>query len=519
MKLKPLPRTPSLALVLCFSWLSSSMLVQAQVQTQERPDLMELRAKIQAGEQTPTALVEHYFKLSQQRNPSIQAVTVLRPEAKQEAKQEARTGTGLLQGLPLMVKDNIAVAGLATTAGSLALAENIAAQDAPLVARLKQAGAVILGKTNLSEWANFRSAKSSSGWSSAGGQTRNPYDVKKSPCGSSSGSGAAVAAGMIPAAIGTETDGSITCPAAMNGLVGLKPTLGLVSRSGIVPLSHSQDTAGPMTLSVRDAALLMNVLAGSDANDSATVLADQKRARDYLQGLDKNALQGKRLGIARQLSKNYDKATLALFQEQVALLRAQGATVIDDLTLPNADKLDADEFTVLLYEFKADLNAYLAQAPAAVKTRTLSDLIAFNKLNAKQVMPYFSQELFEQAEKFGPLTDKTYQQALARVKKRAGVDGIDALMKRHQLDAIIAPTTSAAWSIDYQKGDSFSGSASSPAAIAGYPHLTVPMGLIEGMPVGLSFFAGAWQDHALLKMGYAYEQARGTFPAPKLTRP
>jgi amidase len=508
MKLKPLPRTPSLALVLCFSLLSSSSLLQAQ----ERPDLMELRAKIQTGEQTPAALVEHYFKLSQQRNTSFQAVTVLRPEA----KQEARTGTGLLQGLPLMVKDNIAVTGLATTAGSLALAENIATQDAPLVARLKQAGAVILGKTNLSEWANFRSTKSSSGWSSAGGQTRNAYDVKKSPCGSSSGSGAAVAAGMIPAAIGTETDGSITCPAAMNGLVGLKPTLGLVSRSGIVPLSHSQDTAGPMTLSVRDAALLMNVLAGSDASDSATVLADQKRARDYLQGLEKNALQGKRLGIVRQLSKNYDKATLTLFQEQVALLRAQGATVIENLTLPNADKLDADEFTVLLYEFKADLNAYLAQAPATVKTRTLSDLIAFNKLNAKQVMPYFSQELFEQAEKFGPLTEKKYQQALARVKKRAGVDGIDALMKRHQLDALIAPTTSAAWAIDYPKGDSFSGSASSPAAIAGYPHLTVPMGLVEGMPVGLSFFAGAWQDHALLKMGYAYEQARGKFPAPKL---
>lgn len=508
MKLKPLPRTSSLALVLCFSLLSSSLLAQAQ----ERPDLIELRAKIQAGEQTPTTLVEHYFKLSQQRNPSIQAVTVLRAEA----KQEARTGTGLLQGLPLMVKDNIAVAGLATTAGSLALAENIATQDAPLVIRLKQAGAVILGKTNLSEWANFRSTKSSSGWSSAGGQTRNPYDVKKSPCGSSSGSGAAVAAGMIPAAIGTETDGSITCPAAMNGLVGLKPTLGLVSRSGIVPLSHSQDTAGPMTLSVRDAALLMNVLAGSDASDSATVLADQKRARDYLQGLEKNALQGKRLGIVRQLSQNYDKATLTLFQEQVALLRAQGATVLENLTLPNADKLDADEFTVLLYEFKADLNAYLAQAPATVKSRNLADLIAYNKQHAKQVMPHFAQELFEQAEKFGPLTAKKYQQALARVKKRAGVDGIDALMKRHQLDALIAPTTSAAWAIDYPKGDAFSGSASSPAAIAGYPHLTVPMGLIDGMPVGLSFFAGAWQDHALLKMGYAYEQVRGKFPAPKL---
>lgn len=484
-------------------------------------DLSQIKANIDNGKTNATHVLQQYQQTSKALNAKLNAVTALRLEAEQEAKlaDSQTTNRGILHGLPLMVKDNIAVKGMVTTAGSLALAENMADNDAFIVQKLRTAGAVIVGKTNLSEWANFRSTKSTSGWSSVGGQTRNPYDVNKSPCGSSSGSGAAVAARMIPAAIGTETDGSIVCPAAVNGLVGLKPTLGLVSRHGIIPLSHSQDTAGPMTLSVRDAALILNAIAGSDANDPATIDADQKRVADYTSGLDKQGLKGKRLGIVQNLSAGYDKATLALFRQSIETLKAQGAVVVENLEFPHLRELDKVELPVLLYDFKADLNQYLSSAPAAVKPRSLAEIMQFNKAHAKQVMPYFGQEIMQMAQAKGPLSDKVYLDAASKAKRLAGPEGIDALMKQHQLDALIAPTTGPAWNINYKKGDIIAGSSSSPAAIAGYPHLTVPMGLVKGLPVGLSFFAGAWTESSLLKMGYAFEQARAPLPAPSIKYP
>ena len=323
---------------------------------------------------------------------------------------------------------------------------------------------------------------------------------------------------MIPAAIGTETDGSIVCPAAVNGLVGLKPTLGLVSRHGIIPLSHSQDTAGPMTLSVRDAALVLNAIAGSDANDPATKEADQKRASDYTAGLHSDGLKGKRLGIVKNLSAGYDKATQALFRQSIETLKTRGAIVVENLDFPNLSELDKVELPVLLYDFKADLNQYLSSAPTAVKSRSLAEIMQFNKTHAKQVMPHFGQEIMAMAQTKGPLTDKAYIEAVSKAKRLAGPEGIDALLKQHQLDALIAPTTGPAWNINYKKGDIIAGSASSPAAIAGYPHLTVPMGLVKGLPVGLSFFAGAWSDASLLNMGYAFEQARAPLPAPVIQK-
>lgn len=479
-------------------------------------DLSQIKANIDSGKTNAVQVLQRYQQTSQALNAKLSAVTALRMEAEQEAKlADSQTGKrGILHGLPLMVKDNIAVKGMVTTAGSLALTENMADSDAFIVQKLRNAGAIIAGKTNLSEWANFRSTKSSSGWSSVGGQTRNPYDVTKSPCGSSSGSGAAVAARMIPAAIGTETDGSIVCPAAVNGLVGFKPTLGLVSRHGIIPLSHSQDTAGPMTLSVRDAALILNAIAGSDTNDPATKDADQKRASDYTAGLHSDGLKGKRLGIVKNLSAGYDKATKALFRQSIETLKAQGAVVVENLDFPNLSELDKVELPVLLYDFKADVNQYLSSAPTAVKSRSLAEIMQFNKAHAKKVMPHFGQEIMEMAQAKGSLTDKAYVEAASNAKRLAGPEGIDTLLKQHQLDALIAPTTGPAWNINYKKGDIIAGSASSPAAIAGYPHLTVPMGLVKGLPVGLSFFAGAWSDASLLNMGYAFEQARAPLPAP-----
>nr|WP_315484880.1 amidase [uncultured Undibacterium sp.] len=495
-----------------------------QQSTHNAEDLTAIAHQYQQGKTTAVELLKTYQARTAQLNPQLAAVTAMRKEAMQDAEaadKRARpvSNAGLsLQGLPLMVKDNIAVKGMVTTAGSLALAENMASSDATIVQKLRAAGAVIAGKTNLSEWANFRSTKSSSGWSSVGGQTRNPYNTGKSPCGSSSGSGAAVAARMIPAAIGTETDGSVVCPAAVNGLVGLKPTLGLVSRNGIIPLSHSQDTAGPMTLSVRDAALIMNAIAGSDAADPATKDADKLRAKDYTAGLDSNALKGKRLGVVTKMLAGYDKQSLALFKRSLDILKAQGAIIVEQVELGNLEQAEKDEFAVLLYDFKTDLNQYLGTAPATVKSRSLADIMQFNKANAKQVMPHFAQEIMELAQAKGPLTDADYIQASTRAKKLTGVEGIDAALKKHQLNALIAPTTGPAWDINYKKGDVIAGSASSPAAIAGYPHLTVPMGLVKGLPVGLSFFAGAWSDASLLNMGYAFEVARPALPAPQLKK-
>lgn len=509
----------SLVLAVSLTCVTGSSQAVLNVNANENTDdLSQLAEQLKSGKSSATQLLKTVQERTNRLNPQLHAVTALRKEAQQDATQidNHRNPALPLQGLPILLKDNIAVAGMVTTAGSLALADNMATEDATIVAKLRAAGFVIAGKTNLSEWANFRSTKSSSGWSSVGGQTRNPYNPKKSPCGSSSGSGAAVAARIIPAAIGTETDGSVVCPAAVNGLVGLKPTLGLVSRAGIIPLSHSQDTAGPMTLTVRDNALLLNVIAGSDAKDPASKDADQLRAKDYTAGLDVNALKGKRLGIVKQLTEGYDKATLTLFKRSVEILKAQGAEIIENVEIAHLQDIEKDELPVLLYDFKADLNQYLTTAPDAVKSRSLADIMRFNKTHAKQVMPYFGQEIMEQAQAKGPLTDAAYLEASTRAKKFAGVEGIDAAMKKHQLNALIAPTTGPAWDINYKNGDIIAGSASSPAAIAGYPHLTVPMGLVKGLPVGLSFFAGAWSDASLLNMGYAFEQARPALPAPKL---
>lgn len=480
-----------------------------ELQTQEQA--------LRAGKTTSTELLQKYLDRIRQYNPNVNAVLNIDPQASQAAARVdlKKSTPGPLAGLPLLIKDNIDAQGMITTAGSIALSQNVQQKDAPLVARLRAAGAIIVGKANLSEWANLRSSKSSSGWSSAGGQVRNPYGADYSPCGSSSGSGAAVAARMIPAAIGTETDGSIVCPASVNGLVGLKPTVGLVSRTGIVPISHSQDTAGPITLTVRDSAMLLNAIAGSDPQDPATKDADRRRAKDYTAGLNKHGLQGKRLGVVTNLTAGYDAETKLLFERSVAILKAQGATILN-VELPGIENIDKDELTVLLYEFKADLNAYLAGTPASVKYRTMADVIAFNKGHAAQVMPYFGQDLMEQAQATTNLNDPAYLHAAARIKQLMGKDGIDAVIAKYKLDALVAPTTGPAWAIDYQAGDVVDGSSSTPAAVAGYPDLTVPMGLVRGFPVGISFFGGAWSEARLLAIGYAFEQARPALPLPVL---
>ena len=450
----------------------------------------------------------------QQLNPMLHAVIAVDPTAMQQAAAiDAKNPGGALAGQPVLIKDNIESVGpLPTTAGSLALADNVTNRDAPLVARLRSAGAVILGKTNLSEWANFRSNNSISGWSAVGGQTRNPYALDRDPCGSSSGSGAAVAAGIVRLAIGTETDGSVTCPASINGIVGLKPTVGLVSRTHIVPISASQDTAGPMAASVREAAELLTVIAGSDPADPATAEAAMHKT-DYAAGLDANSLAGKRIGVMRFAS---GFGTDGVLDAALAVLKARGATLID---IKKFDRkgIGANEFQVLLTEFKDGINRYLTAAPATVRSRTLGDLIVFNKAHAAQEMPLFGQEEFEQAEATKGLDDPAYKKARKTSFEAAGPNGIDKLLKDYNVVALVGPTTAPAWKIDAVNGDqSAGGGAGGLAAVAGYPHLTVPMGLVKGLPVGLSFIGPKWSEQLLLSLGYAYEQARGPFPAPTL---
>ncbi len=386
-----------------------------------------------------------------------------------------------------------------------------AAQDAGVAKRLRDAGALILGKTNLSEWANFRSTHSSSGWSGRGGQTRNPYVLDRSPCGSSSGSGAAVAAGLATVAIGTETDGSVICPSAMNGLVGIKPTLGLVSRSGVVPISHSQDTPGPMARSVADAAALLSVIAGSDPRDPATAEANA-HATDYTRFLDSNGLKGKRIGVVRALA-GYDPNVDHLLEQTIATLRKAGAIVIDPVVIPHVKDYGDFETTVLLYEFKHDLNAYLATRNG-LPVHTLADLIQWNSAHASQEMPWFQQELFQQAQAKGPLTDTAYTTALAQSKLLAGPEGIDAALSANKLDALLAPTQGPAWLTDLVNGDSEGHSAYSPAAVSGYPSITVPAGQIHGLPVGMLFFAGKWSEPTLISIAYGFEQHTHAWQAP-----
>jgi amidase len=449
-------------------------------------------------------------------NPQLNAVIAVDPDALAQARamDRMRMARGTLFGLPILLKDNIEAKGpLPTTAGSLALKENVTGRDAPLVERLRAAGAVILGKTNLSEWANIRSPASISGWSAVGGQTRNPYALDRNPCGSSSGSGAAVASGMVTAAIGTETDGSITCPAAINGIVGLKPTVGLVSRSRIVPISHSQDTAGPMAKDVRTAARVLSAIAGSDPSDAATKEADAHIV-EYAAALDAGALKGRRIGVLR-FATGWSGPTDALFEQALDVLKAQGATLIDIKEFEDRARIGREETTVLRTEFKAGLNAYLATTPPAVRTRTLADVIAFNKANADAEMALFGQETFEKAEATKGLDDPDYRAARALSYQMAGPGGIDRMLAANDVVALVFPTMPPAWKIDAANGDQISGGgAGDLAAVAGYPHLTVPMGAVKGLPVGLSFVGPAWSEARLLALGYAYEQAARVALAP-----
>jgi amidase len=483
----------------------------------------DLQAGMQSGRWTARALTERYLARIAEidaAGPSLRSVIEVNPDAlaiadAMDAERRAGKVRGPLHGIPMLVKDNVATADrMETTAGSLALVGSEVPRDAFIVTRLRDAGAVLLGKTNLSEWANFRSTRSSSGWSGRGGQTRNPYALDRSPSGSSSGSGAAIAASLAAIAVGTETDGSITSPAAASALVGIKPTVGLVSRSGIVPISHTQDTAGPMTRTVRDAAILLGVLAGVDSRDAATAASRGKAHADYTQFLREDGLEGARIGVARKAYMGYHWPTDAMTEEAIALLKAQGAIIVDPADIATAGRFDGPEFEVLLHEFKADLNAYLAELVSS-PVRTLADVMKFNEAYQDKEMPYFRQELMEMAQKKGTLTSAAYVKAKSGARRLAGALGIDATMTKHRLDALIAPTQAPSWPIDLVTGDHWLGSFSTPAAVAGYPHVTVPMGQAWGLPVGLSFVGRAWSEPVLLKLAYAYEQAAKARKAPE----
>lgn len=433
-----------------------------------------------------------------------------------DAERLAGTVRGPLHGVPLLIKDNVEVRGLPATAGSYALAANDTGRDAPAVARLRAAGAVILGKTNLSEWANFRSTDSISGWSGIGGQTRNPHALNRTPCGSSSGSGAAVAAGYVRAALGTETNGSVICPAAMNGIVGFKPTVGLVSRTHVVPISSTQDTIGPMTRTVADAALVLSAMAGSDPADSATAEADGARPAATL---EPGELKGLRIGVLR-FAVGEDARVSALFDDALATMEAQGAILVDIAAWDAPDGLGEDEFTVLLAEFKTTLNAYLSDAAPGVETRTLAELIAFNAANAGQELPLFNQDILEMSEATDGVDDEDYLAALPRLLKAVREDGIEKFLADADADILVAPTTGPAFLIDPVSGDSFGGGigAGYIAAIAGTPHLTVPMGTVQGLPVGVSFLGAAWDDETVLAAGADYEAASGKLVPPTFRR-
>lgn len=488
----------------------------------EEATLAELQEGLRSGRYTARSLTEAYLAridALEDRGPRLNALLDLNPQALEIADRldaERRAGQirGPLHGIPIVVKDNIDTADrMTTTAGALALEGSIARRDAFIVERLREAGAVILAKANLSEWANFRSTRSSSGWSGRGGQARNPYVLDRSPCGSSSGTGVAVAASMAAAGIGTETDGSIVCPSAASGLVGLKPTIGLVSRSGIIPISESQDIAGPMTRTVRDAAILLGALAGMDPRDPATAASHGKAHADYTASLDAAGLRGARIGVARSRFTGYSPQTDRLFEQAVADLRRAGAVVVDSVQIPHLGEYDASEFEVLLYEFKDGVNRYLAGLGPDAPVKSLAEVIDFNRRNAERAMPWFAQELLEMAEAKGPLTDSAYLAAVA--KSELARRGVDEALREHRLDAIVAPTGGPAWPIDLISGDHFLGASSSPAAVAGYPNVTVPMGAVHGLPVGISFFSTAWSEPTLLRLAYAYEQATRHRTAPE----
>jgi amidase len=481
----------------------------------EEATLASLQERMQAGTLDARRLTQAYLgRIAQldRRGPALGHVIEVNSEAVAiasalDAERKAKGPRGPLHGIPVLLKDNVDTADRnTTTAGSLALEGSLAPRDSFVAERLRAAGAVLLGKANMSEWANIRSNRSTSGWSARGGQARNPYVLDRNPCGSSSGSGAAVAANLCALAIGTETDGSIVCPSSANGIVGIKPTLGLVSRAGIIPIAHSQDTAGPMARSVRDAAVMLGALCGVDPRDEATAQSRGRASADYAAALDAGALSGARLGVARKLF-GFHPGVDKLLEEALAELKRRGAVLVDPADIPHLGEYEQSELAVLLYELKADLNAYLAALGPGARVRTLEDVIRFNEANAAREMPFFGQELFLQAQEKGPLSTPEYREALEKNQRLSRREGIDAVMDEHELDAILAPTGGPAWLTDPVTGDHFGGGSSTAPAVAGYPNVTVPAGFVFGLPVGISFIGRAWSEPSLIKLAYAFEQA------------
>jgi amidase len=485
--------------------------------------IADLQEAMKSGRESARSLAEKYLariEAIDKKGPAVNSIIENNPDALAIAddldnERRAKGPRGPLHGIPIVIKDNIDTADrMATTAGSLALVGSRPPEDAFLVQRLRQAGAVILAKTNLSEWANIRCSYSTSGWSGRGGLTKNPYSLDRNPCGSSSGSGVAVAANLCAAAVGTETDGSVVSPSSANGIVGMKPTVGLVSRTGVIPISVSQDTAGPMCRTVRDAAILLGALAGSDPTDNATTDGKRKALTDYTQALDPRGLKGARIGVARNYF-GFDDTVDAVLKHSLDALKHEGATLVDPADVPNMDKVGESELTVHLFELKAGLAAYFARLGPKAPVRSLKDVIKFNERHKAQELPYFGQDLFEKSEKKGSLSSYEYQEALARCRRLARTEGIDAIMDKHKLDALIAPTVSPACLTDLVVGDRWRGEASTGAAVSGYPSITVPAGFIFGLPIGLLFFGRAWSEATLLKLAYAFEQATKVRKPPR----
>ncbi len=491
----------------------------------EEATIADLQQAMVAGRVTAQRLVELYLErieVLDRQGPTLHSILEINPDALAIARsldeERAATGSrGPLHGIPILLKDNIATAdAMQTTAGSLALVGAQAPRDAFVARKLREAGAIILGKANLSEWANFRSDHSSSGWSGRGGQVHNPYILDRSPCGSSSGSAVAVAASLVAASLGSETDGSILCPSAINGVVGIKPTVGLTSRAGVIPISHTQDSIGPHARSVADAAMLLGAIVGVDARDSASQESTGKFFRDYTQFLDADGLRGARIGISRNIYFGYSPKTDEVIQTAIEHMRELGAIIVDPADIPTAQQMSTSEaeFTLMLHEFKADLNAYLAEL-TGTSVHTLADVIAFNKAHTREEMPYFGQEIFEKAQETTSLDAPDYLAALAETRRLSRQEGIDAVMEAHQLDALVMPTGSPSWCIDPVNGDHFTGASSQPAAMAGYPAISVPAGYVFALPVGITFMGRAYSEPTIIKLAYAFEQATKARRAPQ----
>jgi amidase len=489
----------------------------------EEITISQLAEGMASGKFTARSIVEKYIARIEEidrQGPQLRSVIELNPDALSiadvlDTERKEKGPRGILHGIPVLIKDNIDTADrMATTAGSLAMVGAQPSKDSFLAAQLRKAGAVILGKTNLSEWANIRSSRSTSGWSGRGGLTKNPYALDRNTSGSSSGSGAAVTANLCAAAVGTETDGSIVSPSSINGIVGIKPTVGLISRAGVIPISHTQDTPGPMARTVKDAAILLGALTGIDGEDNATSKSRGKFLNDYTQFLTPQGLKGARIGVVRKYF-GFHPGVDTVINNALKILKDQGATLVDPADIPAIGKFDNDEMTVLLYELKSDLNAYFARLGSGAPIHSLKELIAYNEKNASSEMPYFGQENFVKAEAKGPLTSKEYRDALNTCRRMSRKDGIDAVMKKHNLDALVAPTDSPAWLTDLIDSDHFIGGSSTLAAVAGYPSITVPAGFVFGLPVGMSFFGRVWSEAQLLKYAYAFEQATHVRRPPK----